>query len=181
MPYSFEYRYEKQDFIDLNRVFVRAKRPFVYWMNRVTKVVGFCVGLFALATAVLLLALGGGFDMTVGIMLVLGGYLVTQPFFKWSDKLSGSISRQITMHAESVVHIDFEDAVIRDHVEGIETTYPYTAIIDLMRFEDRYFLYVDKNKAIILPRRGIVDGDFEAIGPWLEEKIGKPLQILKKV
>ena len=181
MPYSFEYRYEKQDFIDLNRVFVRAKRPFVYWLNRVTKVVGFCVGLFALATAVLLLALGGGFDMTVGIMLVLGGYLVTQPFFKWSDKLSGRISRQITMHAESVVHIDFAEDAIRDRVADIETTYPYTAIIDLMRFADRYFLYVDKNKAIILPRRGIVEGDFEAIGPWLEEKTGKPLQVLKKV
>ena len=51
----------------------------------------------------------------------------------------------------------------------------------MLRYKDRYYLFVDKNKAIILPRRGIVEGDFEAIGPWLEEKTGKPVQELKKV
>lgn len=181
MPYTFEYAYTDRDFIDLNRVYTRANNKFVWHLSKIVKVVGFCVGLFALLTAVLLLALGGGFDFTVGIMLVLGGYLVTQPFFKWGDKLSGRLSRQVTLRSDSTVRIVFEEDAIRDTVAEIETIYPYASLQKLLRHGDRYYLFVDKNKALILPKRGIVDGNFEGFALWIEEKTGKPVEVLKRV
>lgn len=179
MSYSFEYRYEKQDFIDLNRVSRKAMMPKgKKLLTRLIRLIAVIVGIFGMFVGVGMFLIGEGDAMMV-FLIFLSLLLLTRPL--WSDRLDGNLSKSLTMRAEGLQRIVFEAEGIRDCVDEIETFYPYSALQNILRYKDRYYLFVDKNKAIILPLRGIVEGDFEAIGPWLEEKTGKPLQVLKKV
>lgn len=179
MSYSFEYRYEKQDFIDLNRVSRKAMMPKgKKLLTRLIRLIAVIVGIFGMFVGVGMFLIGEG-DVMMVFLIFLSLLLLTRPL--WSDRLDGNLSKSLTMRAEGLQRIVFEAEGIRDSVDEIETFYPYSALQSILRYKDRYYLFVDKNKAIILPRRGILEGDFEAIGPWLEEKTGKPVQVLKKV
>ncbi len=179
MEYRFEYKYTKQDFILLNRVSRKAMMSKgKKLLTRLIRLFAVIVGIFGMFIGVGMFLIGEG-DAMMAFLIFLSIVLLTRPL--WSDRLDGKVSENLTMRAEGVQRIVFEADGIRDSVDEIETFYPYGSLQNLLWYKDSYYLFVDKNKAIILPRRGIQTGDFEAIGPWLEEKTGKPVQVLKKV
>ena len=67
-------------------------------------------------------------------------------------------------------------AFTQEHVtigtEEKKDAFPYVSFTELYRFRRSYYLFVDKNKPVILPERCFVEGDPAAFGAFLAEKTG---------
>ena len=180
MPYIFQYRYTDDDFIALNRIYQKTRMRFLYYIGRIAKALAFCTGLFCLLPSIVLVVSGYIEPGTV-LLLAISLFLVVFPFLNVTDKLSGKLSRKATLQGDDRVCVQLDEKHIRDIVGDTKKVYPYRALLDCYRHGDRYFLFVEQNKAIILPRRGLQDGDFEEIPAWIEGKTGKPITVLKKI
>ena len=70
------------------------------------------------------------------------------------------------------VTVTLDDAGVRERSRKGESFYPYSSFISCFHSRGRYFLFVDKKHAVILPEQAIAVGDPAALGAKLSEKFG---------
>jgi len=63
-----------------------------------------------------------------------------------------------------------------EHMQGIYTWYAFGELVHSGR---RYYLYVEKDRAIVLPERSFTRGDPAAFGPYIAEKTGLQMKDIK--
>lgn len=167
MYYQFKLNgYTYQDLLALCRVV--AKR---YRRARVTvyRVVMMLLGLVMLAVGALLLWAEGPTVLDAALiglgLLYLGLSVFYYRFTAWR-----SSRMQIRDLGEVTVTLD--DAGVRERSRKGESFYPHSSFISCFHSRGRYFLFVDKKHAVILPEQAIAVGDPAALGAKLSEKFG---------
>ncbi|MGX8699424.1 MAG: YcxB family protein [bacterium] len=76
------------------------------------------------------------------------------------------------------LHIVFDEEEIRVTAEKLREQYPYSGITELYYHKGTWYLFLDKNHAILLPERSLTSGDPAQFGAFLSQKCGKPIQTL---
>lgn len=172
MYYQFKVNgYTIQDLVVLCRITAKRYRRGRTAVHRTIYVLA---GLVLLATGALLLleaTLQKGDSLLLGAVLLAAGllYLGLGIFY---HRLTAWRSHQIQLKDVGEVTVTLDDAGVREQSKKGEGFYPYASFIDCFHSPGRYFLFLDKKHAVILPEAAMAVGDPAAFGPKLAEKFG---------
>ncbi|MBQ7473687.1 MAG: YcxB family protein [Oscillospiraceae bacterium] len=75
--------------------------------------------------------------------------------------------------------ICFEDDGITEKADKAETRMQYDAIREICHYRDAWYLYVDKNHAVLLPGHCLTNGDAASFGAFLSGKTGMEIKEIK--
>ncbi len=171
MYYQFKLDgYTFQDLMALNRAMARLYRR---GRTAASRTVRFFMGLLMLAMSSLVLV--GGISIPLGIMLVVLGvvYLCLAVFHY---RLSAWHSSRLQLKDAGELTVTLDDTGVREHGRKGEGFYPYASFIGCAHSRERYFLFLDKRHAVILPEAAIAVGDPAALGAKLAEKFDGSIQ-----
>ena len=73
----------------------------------------------------------------------------------------------------------FDDTGVSGVTNVSQSHYDYTAFQELFHSRQTYFLLLGKQQAVVIPERGLVEGDGAAFGAFLEEKTGLKIKEIK--
>lgn len=170
--YQFQYDYTLEDMNALSRVTARTYRRKKVMLYRVV------LALLALAY----LAVGGvmlsGGSILWGAILIVAGVLfaVLSLFYH-----QGTAWRSKRMMVEDTgdFTVELEEESVRGRSEKGESAYPYSAVIGAYHYGERYFLFLDRRHAMLLPERALTQGDPAGLKPFLEDKLKQEIVELK--
>lgn len=166
--------YEFKDLLVLCRVTAKRYRRGRTAVHRTIYVLA---GLVLLATGALLLleaTLQKGDSLLLGAVLLAAGllYLGLGIFY---HRLTAWRSHQMQLKDVGEVTVTLDDAGVREQGRKGEGFYPYASFIDCFHSRGRYFLFLDKKHAVILPEAAMAVGAPAALGARLAEKFGGPI------
>ena len=170
--FQFQFAYTLEDLTALSRVVAKTYRRRRMLINRIF--------LALMAVAYLIL---GGLLFSIGkavqgiVTMAFGVLLAALCLFyhRWIARRS----RRSLMEGSGVNTVTLEEERISDKNEKAESTYPYSSIIGAYHYQERYFLFVDKRHALVLPERSLTQGDADSLRSFLEDKIGKTVVELR--
>jgi len=166
--FQFQYDYTLEDMKALSRVTARAyrrKRVLIYRTALALLGAGY------LATGGLLLSAG---SVAVGLVLLAVGVLFAAASLFYHQGIAWR-SKRMMVEGEGTFTVSLEEESIRGRSGKGESSYPYSAVMGAFRYQGRYFLFLDKRHAMLLPERGLTQGDPAALKSFLEEKLGKEI------
>lgn len=170
MYYQFKLNgYTFQDLLALNRVTAkryRRTRTVIY------RVVMLLLGLAMLGMGALLLWAEGPTVLGAALVLLSLLYLGLAVFY---HRLTAWRSSRMQLKGMGEVTATLDDAGVREQGEKGEGFYPYSSFIGCFHSRGRYFLFLDKKHAVILPEAAIAVGDPATLGQKLAAKFGGPV------
>ena len=137
-----------------------------------------------LALGVVMLGLGGllilgnflsgdGFSLLGAALILLGLlYLGLSIFY---HRFSAWRSSRMQLKDTGEITVTLDDAGVREQGRKGEGFYPYASFIGCFHSRGRYFLFLDKKHAVILPEAAMAVGDPAGLGARLAEKFGGPI------
>ena len=172
MYYQFKLNgYTYQDLLALCRVAAkRYRRGRTIAVRSLLLVLGLAMielgGLLVLGE----LLSGGGFPLQGALVVLLGlVYLGLSVFY---HRFTAWRSSRMQIKDLGEVTVTLDDAGVRERGRKGESFHPYSSFISCFHSRERYFLFVDKKHAVILPEQAIAMGDPAALGAKLAEKFG---------
>lgn len=167
--FQFRYEYTLEDMNALSRVTARTYRR--------KKVLLYRAVLVLLGAAYL--AIGGLMlfhqSWAVGIVLFAAGLLFTALSLFYHQGIAWRTKRMM-VEGEGDFTVELEEESIRGKSEKGESAYPYSAVIGAFHYKERYFLFLDKRHAMLLPERALIKGDRTVLNGFLTEKLGKEIE-----
>ena len=166
--FRFRFDYTLEDMNALSRVGTKTyRRKKVVILRTVLAVMSVAyLGLGALI-------LSGG-SMVMGFTMVIGGILFMALCLFYHHGTAWNTKR-LMMEGEASNTVTLEEECIHGKGEKGEGSYPYSAVIGAYHYKARYFLFMDKRHAVLLPERGLTQGDGTTLKCFLEEKIQKEI------
>ena len=73
----------------------------------------------------------------------------------------------------------FGGSGVRTGTDDASSIYTWSAFRELYHSKGCYYLYIDQNRAMILPERSFTQGDPAVFGPYMARKTGKELKEIK--
>ena len=158
----FDHSYRKEDFRALSKLVGKTTRK---WSSRIISVFGFAVGLFAFLSGILMLWSDREIsDLTATLLL-------------FRNRLNAWGARKQSLQVENLT-IKFSDEGLAQSSSKAAASVPYHAFERLYHYRDRYFLFVDKLHAYILPEDRFVVGDSADFRAFIEAKTGKTVEYI---
>lgn len=170
MPFLFEINYCIHDLIALNRTVTRLHRRIWVIFLRTLSVIAGMVQLLVGGT----LLVNRGFSAVVLVNLLLAIFLLGFSLFYF--RINAWSSMRMLLKDTGTITVTLDSDGIREHSAKGEGFYPYDAIISISRCRGRYILLLDKRHGIILPDAALVSSAPEALGGFLAEHCGLPIQ-----
>lgn len=167
----FDHSYRKEDILALSRLSSRIVRK---WRSRIMRIFCTVLGMGILGSGVAVLTLPG---MTLnGIVWILLGVilLLVSVFY---NRINAWGTRKQTLQVENLT-IKFSDEGLAQSSSKAAASVPYHAFERLYHYRDRYFLFVDKLHAYILPEDRFVVGDSVDFRAFIEAKTGKTVEYI---
>lgn len=167
--FQFQYEYTLEDMKILSRVTARLYNRRKVLIRRTVLGV---MGLAYLFIGGILL--GAGNALVGGILLTAGVIFASMAVFYHT----GAAWRSKRMMAEGMglMTVTLEDATLRGETGKGGASYPYDEVTEACHFRGRYFLFLDKRHAMLLPERALVQGQQAGLKPFLEKKLGKEIR-----
>ena len=157
----FDHSYRKEDFRALSKLAGKTTRK---WSSRIISVFGFAVGLFAFLSGILMLWSDREISDLTATLLLFGG-------------LNAWGARKQSLQVENLT-MKFSDEGLAQSSSKAAASVPYHAFERLYHYRDRYFLFVDKLHAYILPEDRFVVGDSADFRAFIEAKTGKTVEYI---
>ena len=172
MAYQFRYTYTLEDLTVLARVAMAAYRK---WRVRIYRII------VAVLSAVYLFAgiaiLRSGRRKGAGIVAVaVGVFLGAIALFYY--QFTAHRSRRLLVEQAGEITVTLEEGGVRGVHQKGEEFHPYSAVIGIFRSKGRFFLFIDKKHAIILPEEKLTAGDPALLNFWLRQKLGQEIREL---
>lgn len=165
----FDHGYEKADFVALNAV---ASKRLTPWWKRGAGVVMLLAALFLLFGGAAML---GDEEVRVsGVTAVLMGVAFLL-LFVFKNRVNAWASKRNTGKIENLT-IKCSDTAITEKHEQALVQMPYTSFTRIFHYKKRYFLFLDKRRAYILPEERFVVGDPHDFADFIAVKTGKPVE-----
>ncbi len=135
------------------------------------------IGRYALAIALIAAALLTGMPtIPQAICLMIGAWLFVTPDFPSKVRAEGVIQHR--GGRTSSVTLTFDGKAIGI---GNGQTIPYTAVDCLIEDEKYYYIFRDKQTAVMVPRNGVTVGNPEDFRGYIELKTGKQFESTKNL
>lgn len=166
----FDHSYRKEDFRALSKLADRTTRK---WSGRIISLFGFAVGLFAFLTGILMLTSDEEMSELTATLLLFGGLCLVLCFFR--NRLNAWGTRKQALKVENLT-MKFGDEGLTQSSDKATAMVPYHAVERLYHYRGRYFLFVDRLHAYILPEDRFVVGDPADFRTFIEEKTGKTVE-----
>lgn len=169
--FQFQYDYTLEDMNALSRVSAktyRRKKALVY------RTIMTLLGIAYLALGIYALAHRSWIMGT--IFFAAGAFFGAAAVFYHQG--TAWRSRRMMVEGEGVFTVDLEEDSIRGKSAKGEGSYLYSAVIGAYHYKERYFLFLDKRYALLLPERGLTQGDPAELKEFLSEKLGKEVKEL---
>ena len=170
--FQFQYEYTLEDMNALSRVAAktyRRKRVLIFRAVLAVMAVAY------LGMGILLFPSG---NLVPGIIFTAAGILFAAIFLFYHQGTAWRAKRMM-MEGDSSSTVTLEEERIHGESEKGEGSYPYSAVIGAYHYKERYFLFVGKRHAMLLPERGLIQGDGAHLRAFLEEKLGKEIVELR--
>lgn len=166
----FDHGYEKADFIAMQKLYQKKMLP---WWKYVFALILLIAGVIVVAEGILLLAFGnigqGLFSLVWGLLLAL--------LFLFRTRINAWGSRRQAMKTGNLT--------IKFSAEGLTETsrmgtfsMPYGNVERVFYYRERYFLFLDKRHAHILPERAFAVGDPKDFSTFIEDRTGKRVEYI---
>lgn len=168
----FDHSYRKEDFRALSKLAGKTTRK---WSSRIISVFGFAVGLFAFLSGILMLWSDREISDLTATLLLFGGLCLVLGFFR--NRLNAWGARKQSLQVENLT-MKFSDEGLAQSSSKAAASVPYHAFECLYHYRDRYFLFVDKLHAYILPEDRFVVGDSADFRAFIEAKTGKTVEYI---
>lgn len=166
----FDHSYRKEDFRALSKLADKTTRK---WSGRVISLFGFVVGLFAFLSGILMLRSDGEISDLTATLLLFGGLCLVLCFFR--SRLNAWGAGRQALKVENLT-MKFSDEGLTQSSDKATATVPYSAFERLYHYRERYFLFVDRLHAYILPEDCFVVGDSADFRTFIEEKTGRRVE-----
>lgn len=168
--YRFQFAYDFQDLLTLNRV---ASRCYRRWRTLIFRAVAILVGtLNLLLTGLLLWA--DGFSGMMLLNLLFGICLPALGVFY--HRFNAWNSKRMLVKGTGELTVTLEEEGVREQSVKGEGFYRWDAFIGAYHDRERYLLFLDKKHAAILPERALIQGDKMLLKAYLEEKLQKEVK-----
>ena len=168
----FDHSYRKEDFRALSRLADKTTRK---WSSRIIAIFGFVVGSFALFSGILMLWSDQEISDLTATLLLFGGLCLVLGFFR--NRLNARGARKQALKVENLT-MKFSDEELTQSSSKAVASVPYHAFEQLYHYQDRYFLFVDKLHAYILPEDRFAVGDSADFRAFIEAKTGKTVEYI---
>ena len=168
----FDHSYRKEDFRALSKLADQTTRK---WSGRILSLFGLVVGLFALLSGILMLWSDGGLSDLAATLLLFGGLCLVLCLFR--RRLNAWGARKQSLKVENLT-MKFSDEGLTQSSDKATAIVPYRAFERLYYDRGRYFLFVDRLHAYILPEDRFVVGDPADFRAFIEEKTGRRVESL---
>ena len=169
--FQFQYNYTLEDMNTLSRVTAktyRRKKVLIY------RTVLALLGIAYLGMGVFLLS---EVSLVTGLILLAAGVLFAAIFLFYHQGTAWR-SKRMMVQNEGAFTVTLEEESVHGKSEKGESSYPYSAVIGAYRYKERYFLFLDKRHAMLLPERALIRGEKAALRAFLTEKLGKEIKEL---
>lgn len=170
--FRFQFDYTLEDMNALSRL---AGKTYRRKKVLITRTVLALLGLAYLAMGALFFA---DQSWVVGIILFVAGVFFAAVAIFYHQGTAWR-SKRMMVEGEGTFTVDLEEENVRGRSGKGESAYPYSAVTGAYHYQERYFLFVDKRHAMLLPERGLVQGDGAALKGFLEEKLGKEIKEIR--
>lgn len=170
--FEFQYTYTLEDMNALSRVSAKTYRRKKVMILRTVLAV---MSIAYLGMGALILSSG---SMVSGLVMTAAGVLFALLCLFYHQGTAWNTKR-LMMEGEASSTVTLEEECIHGKGEKGEGSYPYSAVIGAYHYKERYFLFMDKRHAVLLPERALTRGDPAALKPWLEVKLGKEIVELR--
>ena len=172
MPFAMHVEYEKSDFLAFARAHNRVKNK----VNRILQIV-LTVLCGLLAVAMLLFWRSFGYLSTqMIVLLVLMPILATEML--WLPRIL-VLSMVKTYRKIGSIDISFDENEVRLQRSVESTVYQYGAFDSLYHGQEAFYLYLNRQQALVIPERCFIQGDPDDFGRFMAEKTGLPLKEIK--
>lgn len=169
--FQFQYDYTLEDMNALSRVTAktyRRKKVLIY------RTVLALMGVAYLGMGVLLLS---GGSMAPGLILLAAGVLFAAICIFYHQGTAWRTKRMM-VEGEGGFIVTLEEESVHGKSEKGESSYPYSAVVGVFHYKERYFLFLDKRHAVLLPEWALVRGDSVTLRAFLTEKLGQEIKEL---
>ena len=173
MEFKAETKLEYRDFLSWIKVHAKTSRRK---LNTVLNVLTAVALALIIAGAAILICLDA-MDTDVVIMLVGAG--VCFGVILMRDRINARSSQKLYVRSIGTVYITANDEAIFAKNLKSEEKYFYSGLTAIYTNGDTYYLLLDKNHAIILPKRSFTSGDPEGFAAFLTEKTGLAVEYIK--
>lgn len=135
------------------------------------------IGRYVLAIALIASALLAGMPaIPQAICLMIGAWLFISPDFPSKVRAEGVIQQRKGCRSSVTLTFDGKGVGI-----GNGQTILYTAVDSLIEDEKYYYIFRDKQTAVMIPRNGITVGDPQSFREYIEQKTGKQFESAKNL
>ena len=169
----FDHSYRKEDILALSKLSGRVLRK---WSRRILSLLGYGVGIFAVLTGILMLVDDKKASPLAITMLLLGILCIIFSIFRYRLNAWGAAKQAINVEN---LTMKFTDEGLTEQSSKATLQMPYTAFERVLHFNGRYFLFVDRMHAYILPEDRFAVGDPADFPQFITEKAGKSIEYIK--
>ena len=171
MAFAMHVEYEKADFV----AYIKAHDKTKNRKQRISQFIlaGLC---FLLEIPMILLCVAGepGTHIIVLMVLmpILGGEMLLMPWI-----LAATMAKTYRKTGSIDLCFGEEDVSARRTVES--TVYQYGAFESIFHGKEAFYLYLNRQQALVIPERCFTHGDPAAFGAFLAEKTGLEVKEIK--
>lgn len=166
--FQFQYDYTLEDMNALSRVTARTYRRKKVLLLRLA------LALLGVAYLVVGGAMFAPGSKLFGVILLGAGLLFLCLALFYHQGAAWRTKRMMAAGAESST-VTLEEESVHGKSKLGESSYPYSAVIGAYHYRERYFLFLDRRHAILLPERALIRGDPTGLKDFLEKKMGKEI------
>ena len=170
--FQFQYDYTLEDMNALSRVTAktyRRRRVLIY------RTVLALLGAAYLAMGWFLFAPG---SKLIGAILLGAGVLFLALSLFYHQGTAWRTKRMM-VEGEGDFTVTLEEESVHGKSAKGESSYPYSAVIGAYHYRERYFLFLDKRHAMLLPERALVRGERDGLKEFLKDRLKQEIQELR--
>ncbi len=170
--YQFQFEYDFQDLLVLNRVYTKASdgRRAASILARVFLILS---GVFIVAITALVMILA---ECTLRMALYFLFGLLELALAIFYYHYNAWISKHLQIKNAGVWTITVDEDGVREHSAKGDNIFPWNVLEGGYHSRGRYFLFIDKKHAVILREQALTQGDPATLRAFLEEKLQKKVK-----
>ena len=179
MPFVFTFTdgYSKENFLNLNKVFIRKKtsRRILIPLLRIVIV---CCGLLLLAVAVegIIGAMNGTINAVQMILYIGLAVLEIYAGLFYYTRRANRSRKMMVKEGKLSFFIELREDSFGELTGMHKSEYQYSAVESVIFWKDCWFLFLDERHCHILPLANLTHGDAGALASFLAEKTGKQIR-----
>ena len=183
MPFFFTFTdgYTKEDFLLLNKVFIRKKtsRRILIPLLRIF-LTGCGLLLLAISVEGIIGAMNGTINAVQIVLYLLLALLEIYAGLFYYVRRANRARKQMLKENRLSFFAELREDHFTVYSAEFKSEYQYDMVEQLIFWKDRWFIFLDERHCHILPMKNLTHGDADTLAPFLAKKTGKEIRYFGK-